>query len=64
MRTDTVELVNLEAPAYVYRSENSHGNSTYVATCPIHARDISIRPDRLQADTLRDLHNHYFHGRV
>ena len=46
---------------YVYRSEGQNGRVTYIATCPHHARDLTIHPNQLTAVRVRDAHERLFH---
>ena len=47
--------------AVVYRSEGQHGQATFVATCPAHARDLTIQGSRDRAEKVRDAHDRLFH---
>lgn len=47
---------------YVYTSEGGHGQRTFVATCPYHARDLSIHPNRHKAGKVADAHWRMFHS--
>lgn len=47
---------------YVYRSEGAHGQPTMIATCPEHARDLSIHPVRKKVEKVARAHDRLFHG--
>lgn len=46
---------------YVYQSEGGHGQRTFVATCPIHARDMCIHPNRHKAAKVAQAHARIWH---
>lgn len=50
--------------AYVYRSETAHGTRTFIATCPVHGRDLCIHPDERKAAQVASSHRLLFHGPI
>ena len=46
---------------YVYRSEAGNGQATFVATCPIHCRDMCVHPSRTKAEKVAVFHDVIFH---
>lgn len=49
-------------PTYIYRSEGQHGQVTYIATCPAHARDLTIQRAERRSEKVADQHDRLFHG--
>lgn len=46
---------------YVYRSEGANGQTTYVATCSGHKRDLCIHPNVAKAKRVATAHQRIFH---
>lgn len=53
--------MDLDTPTYVYRSEGGHGQTTFVATCAIHARDVCIHPNPAKASKVAKAHARLWH---
>jgi len=48
--------------AYVYRSEGQSSQTIWVATCPVHGRDISIHKSQHLMRRIAEQHDRLHHG--